>query len=147
MKHENVDHLKSLYAAVEAENHTEVDNIARLLYPNSEGFRPTKNHVRITNAFAGNAEEMRLLHEEWLAKMPVQTTDLRPEYCGAHGFLVKINWLHMEWKDSYAGSLPDQYSYRAYNHILARAWLLASLKALITTIEHALDQKLSTEEL
>ena len=71
---------------------------------------------RVERAFNGSLDAAIALHDALLPDAPAQLTDMRP-YGGSGGWLVSISW--------------NKDKHQAANENLARAWLLAILRALI----------------
>jgi len=86
-----------------------------------------------SESYSGSIDAARALHDAVLPGMPVQITDHSPEWCGGHGWGVRVNWPHMAWKPTFTACGP--FSYEAYAETPARAWLLAVLEALIAQEE------------
>lgn len=75
-------------------------------------------NVLAHDAYKGSLDAALALHNAMLPDAPAQLTDMRP-YGGSGGWLVSISWN------------KDKDKHQAGNENLARAWLLAIIRALI----------------
>tara|TARA_R110000850_G_scaffold219630_2_gene345090 strand:+ start:423 stop:845 length:423 start_codon:yes stop_codon:yes gene_type:complete len=82
-------------------------------------------------AYNGSLDAAKALHEAVLPGWPVRLTDLTPDWCGGHGWCASLNYLHMEWQETFTAYPPSHFAHSAYNANPARAWLIAILNTLI----------------
>jgi hypothetical protein len=97
------------------------------------------NWPNVHSAFHGSLDAAKALHEAVLPGWPVRLTDLTPDWCGGHGWCASLNYLHMEWQETFTAYPPSHFAHSAYNANPARAWLIAILKALIANAKKPLD--------
>jgi hypothetical protein len=136
----NINDLVELRDAVKAGDGAKVKQVSMRLYPSSDPDKVSADAAYIMSSYTGDLGAAQRNHEKWLPDLPTSMTDMTPENCGGHGWHIKVNWPHMEWRDTFTAYPPDQYSFEAYEQKASRAWLRADLKALIAIATHSSKQ-------
>ena len=103
-------------------------------WPDDYGAAPLLSHLSdclALAAFEGSLDAAKALHDAVLPGWPVRVMDHSQDYLGGHGWHACVNWPHMNAPEGRSAYLADSYSYTAWANNPARAWLIATLKALI----------------